>query len=244
MTHYQAKDPGSESLVYTGGLEVMPLRGPSAQLLKLQSDGPIAITWAPTDKRATDLEVRVRLIDVIGADGDINPPVVRWHMQLGHGMYVWNQPPLSAPFAGGAPVYADYALPARGVVLRMSTRELTIRLRQIGKRDAPFDLYPALIVSVSFLPCIGMRLPAFAQQDYSPTVGGAGLPAAPFPTEANEFRVFNDHGLPFAAGDIYFVGVLGATIGPYPLASYSAFSPIPVDAIGFITSVPAWSAYR
>lgn len=224
----------------------MPLRGQSAQLLKLQSDGPIALTWAPTDKRATDLEIRMQILN-IAADGDINPPVVRWHMQLGHGQYVWNQPPLSAPFSGAAPVYADYILPARGAVLRMSTRELTIRLHQDGKRDAPLlPPYASIVVSVSFLPCMGMRLPTFAQSDYAAVPGVVGLPCSPFPAEANEFRVFNDHGLPFAAGPtLFFIGILGEVYGPYPLASYGAYTPIPTSALGFISpDVPAWSAYR
>lgn len=244
------RDPGSDQIVYNGNAELMPLRGPSSQLLTFDSVGQtVQISWLPTDRRANDVEVRAFIMtstpDTSVPAANRSDPSVLWYWEAGHGKSVVTEPNLiptgsAAPLSGHA---GGYNLPARGLVQRVTTRELKFKLFYYGAYSTG---NPPLSVTcaVSFQPVIGMRLPPPDAQD----VYNQGLVAKlmRFPPTANEWKLFDQFGQPYPAAfgvDILLYNITGDTIPhvltPLDRALFADWTPIPPRAIGWANYIPA-----
>lgn len=153
---------GIETLPYSGAPAALRLRGPSAQILKLNMAGPVAIQWAPVDRRALEVELRVLPLwssaFALFDPGKI--PIVFYQLRYGHGVYTWNEPrEPPAPFsATGFVEFQPYVLPARGMLLRLSVRECQLTLRCDRTVDGtPVDRND---IAVSFQPVYSAQPPA------------------------------------------------------------------------------------
>lgn len=238
-----------EKMPYLDGSEIK-LRGPSGLILELVSNGQRQFQWAPEDKRALDVELRAFIVDYgpvpPGPDAP-DPPVVRFGMTFGHGVQTWNHP-IATPYGlagtiGGAQITVPWVLPARGLVMRMSCRELFFSLQSPSKLvDPATGPWPYTKVQVSIQPVHSARLPAIARQQYGMTAPPAGsFYLETFPPEATEFRLFDNQGRPFAAGAdlITFQDLGGGQLGAgVDVALYATFQPIPVNAIGWSAGTP------
>jgi len=136
-------------------------------------------------------------------------------------------------------VFVQNVLPARGLALRMNAREWEFQVFSPSKVDNT-DAYPVTKVAISIEPTYGaVDVATVPRQHYSataPAPGGA-LPLEPFPPEANEFRIFDEQGQPYAPGSglITFFDMGGQLIAApsVDIATYGTFQPIPVHAIAW-----------
>jgi hypothetical protein len=227
---YQPKDRGAEQLVYNGTATELPLQGPSAQLLTLPLNAVKQIQWAPTDRRVQDVEVRAAVVSFDkGAipPTDHNDPYVRWRVDVGHGKYVWTEPPYHFPANKGA-LTGMYMLPARGLIMRATTRELRLTLKFEGNFKALN--FTNVTVSVSFQPVTAMTLPAYARE--SGCLVGLTNDIQLFPQESSEWRMFDMFGQPFVAGvavDVYLYDITGRLMNngaPIDRSKLASFIPI------------------
>lgn len=243
---------GSEQLPYTSGaVDLMPLRGPSGQVFTITRGGENEIQWAPTDRRACDLEMRVGIVGWLhnGALLSAPDPIVRWFLQIGHGSYVWIEPP-PALIPQNVPSVARNYLPTRGMVVRLNTRELRFLARFEGNFGA-IQTYDNIALSVSFQPVIAMQQPMFPQSELvePPVALGTGL-LHKFPAEAQEWRLFDREGQPFAAGtvDVSLSSVGGGVSGPFDRSVWADFLPISPRMWGWSLTGPggaiAYAQYR
>jgi hypothetical protein len=231
---YEPRDPGSEQIVYNGTATQMPLRGPSAQILVLNQPGTQKqITWAPTDRRAHDVEVRIVIQSMtLNAALPRSEPCVLYRFEFGHGMSVLNDPSLvpKNDHPGGT------TIPARGALRRLTARELKLTLFYYGAfatGNAPSDV----VCSVSFLPVLAMPLPPPQTCDvYNPGLVDKSMM---FPPSATEWRLYDQFGKAYVAAfgvDIVLYGVSGhaiPTAGPFtPLDRnrFADWTPIPSRA--------------
>lgn len=235
---------GLEALPYVGASDVVFLRGPSAQLLNLEGTGPKQIQWAPEDRRAMDIEIRARIVNIDGIDPLVpepqDPPLVRWNIEVSHGQYVWHDPLLQLPYHGAPQSIQQSAMPARGLQFRVTSRETRMQFQMQGTvKGVRVPPFPAVTVSLSFIPVIGETLPLYPTQNFGnafsvsdPAFGDTiGIPAS-----ATEFRVFDADGKPFAAvGGLTFVGLVSDLYGTGTLATYANFTPIPFNAVGMFS---------
>lgn len=244
--------------VMNDGTERMPfdesgmlvLRGPSAQILELQRDGLKTIQWAPDDKRVLDLELRAYVVDFQPRSGieQRRAPVVRYSLRYGHGVGVVDVP-------ASAPIVADAAensiipniLPARGLVLRLSSRECLMRFYSPCRLDdqEPYDV-TKLAISVQPTQVVGSALPReqYAQnRDFEQL---QEIKVNLFPPEASEWRLYNGDGQPYPPSynipenRVNLANLAGAwvpeTFGAFPelrITDLADWRPIPVHAIGW-----------
>lgn len=250
---YQAKDRGSEQLVYSETASELPLRGPSGQLMTIPLGGNQQIQWAPTDRRAVDVELRVGIKALLlnGSSISFPDPIVRWQVETGHGMYVWTEPP-SAMVPLNVPSVQRSFLPVRGLLKRISAREL----RFVGYFDGNFGIqrYSSVTLDVSFLPCKSMTLPVYPTEEVvDPSVGAGVVLVAKFPPSASEWRLFDVNGDPYVAAahtDVELVGIGGGVSAPMDRANWADFKPIPPRTWGWTLSgldastSPVYAQYR
>lgn len=241
------KQIAGEHMPYAGGSSELYLAGPSGQVIELEADGVNTIQWAPTDRRAMEVEIRIRLMTHLNPERILNdPPLLRASMFFGHGKLTWQEPYFAPPFAtsevGGFFAYERYGIPARGVVWRVDARELKLLLQSPGTLNGQ-PSYPRTSVMVSFQPCSAMERPVFPQVDFGVTAIDPTIIAAPFPQAANEWRIYDDKGLPFLAGNIVAAG-LETESYVVPRAQLADFRPIPFHAVGWVCDVPCYAEYR
>jgi hypothetical protein len=247
MTHYKNIPLGGyEVLRYGGGSEIQ-LRGPSAQILTLQGDGPQTIQWAPEDYRGLDVEMRVEILDWLPFVQEQSPPDVRFQLQFGHGRQTYSLPQfpgILAGFTAGAPFYS-YSVPARGYVHRMTSREIKMLVMQPSRVDGG-DPYPTVRVAVSYMPTSGMAHNSMPLVHYS---GLGTVNLQPFPIEAREWRISNLNGAPFAAlaATVNFLDPSLAFVagGSVDAASLADWTPIPMLALFWGTGgTPMQATFR
>jgi hypothetical protein len=230
------KSNNYEVVKYNGGEAHCELRGPSAQLITLQGPAArVAIQWLPEDRRVLDVEVRMRVVGTRGFIFGDFPPVVEYSVQLSQGLYVWSEPPINYPVSNDTtfPI-ANTVLPARGVVFRAPTREMSITLA------APRVLFGGVmppdhttIVSVSFAPSSGMFLDVWPKHSMFDFLAPQHNDPS-FPIAANEWRVSNfQSGDPMTVGSVTYATLTGGVLGSTALASLADFRPIPVHAFSF-----------
>jgi hypothetical protein len=133
-------------------------------------------------------------------------------------------------------------MPMRGLYLRLSTRQLRFSVECHGDFTIPQVPVAKASVQVSFQPVLGSHAPVFPRSHFLRP--GSAFGVAEFPMEANEFRVRNPlTGLAFAAGATFviFTGFNGGAIGGGggDAAAYADWTPIPVIACNYTTSIPA-----
>lgn len=251
-----------ESMVYEGSESTVELRGNSSASLDFAAPGDLRrVSWAPVDQRAMTIEIRVRVLNVrtqyMGEGTAV--PAIFWRAQTSHGKTVWTDPPLTQPvhvYESAAlamppgsyperPVQLN-AVPVRGMALRVTTREFSLELSTApDPLVLPFTEYPRVTVGVSIMPVSGVAVAVYPQQTYYSNqafaLDGGGLSAvgrlAVFPTEAQEFRIRDEHGLPLTTGVLEFVDPRGDTLGYKDLADYGDWNPIPFGAFGYRSAV-------
>jgi hypothetical protein len=188
---------GLEQLHYGEG-SVIELRGPSAQILTLQGVGPQLIQWAPDDYRVLDVEVRMQLLEFNPFDINVPtaPPLVTFSLRFGHGRQTFTLPFLPGYLGGVAALttFNDYTLTHRGHVLRLTARELQLRLQCLQDTGFGANPYTTVKVAVSFAPTHSMCGDSMPRQHV-----GTGFNFNQFPPEAREWRLSNVQGLPYAA---------------------------------------------
>ena len=227
MSDYTPADMGSEQIVY-GDAIVLPLRGPSSQLITIPQHGTAHIGWLPTDRRSCDVEMRVGIVGWTLAPGIVvvPDPDVRWWVEVGHGKYVWTEPP-PALVPQNVPSVEQAYLPTRGLLIRVSTRELRFNARFNGGFLAALNRFVDITLSVSFMPVDAMEEPLYPLEDVvTPSVGGK---FAKFPPGAKEWRLFDVDGLPYVAAahtDVNWISIGGGVSGPFDRALWADYMPI------------------
>ena len=225
-------------LPFTGERAVMPLRGPTSQVLSLASGEEKSLSWDPQDRRQVEIEIRARIMAAQAPVGSI--PLVRWAIEYGHGDATWQLPTPQFPVIAGTQV-EDPTLPARGMVFRLNARQFRIRFRNAGLLTlAPL---PNVVVQVTILPTVGgMQEPLEVRSTLAgPVVAGR---MQPFPMGAREWQLVGADGLAPGAGTVILQGIAGALIGPVAFASFAAWEPIAHEAVGWLASAPVWAVYR
>jgi hypothetical protein len=212
------------------------LRGPFGQVLTLEGAGPKSLQWAPDDRRVEVLEFRAYITTYGPNPGFPSvPPLVRWRLDYGHGQMNY-QSPVVMPYTieGGLDAFSRNVLPARGLCLRISARELKITFESPSKIDnsAPWD---QVKVTVSMQPVYAGEPTLVPRQHYTANLAiVGGTPLEPFPAEAAEFRIFDEQGQPYPGGTgaITFVDLGGQLIAAptIDISTYASFQPIPVLA--------------
>lgn len=226
------------------GLEHLPfgeggtvhLRGPSGQVITIDSNGTKQIEWTPDDRRALEVEVRAAVI--ARAPLPLLPfqdVIVRAQIQIGHGKVNFTSPAIADAEQVFTYTSENWILPARGALWRLSTRELRITFQAVQMTDgSPPPAHTSIQVSIQ--PCSGMTRPLVPQSNYFSGQAESPVAICMFPMEANEFRVFRtDTGLPFAAGTdvLTLLSPRFGSSGPQDPANYGVFRPIPWRMIGF-----------
>jgi hypothetical protein len=225
---------GIESMPHVGVVEVLRLRGPSAQILRTQKRGPIAIQWAPVDRGALEVELRAQpLMTSFGSIFDAGKiPVISYTLDYGHGVYTWTEPRLfQAPQTGVSTPLEPWTLPARGMVLRLAVREWKITFRCDGSIDG--TTVDANTIAVSFQPVYTVEPPRVPRTTFHRVVVPAV--ACALPMAADEMRVRDKFGQPIAPGvtSIQFFSLAIAGAGTADVSAYKDFQPIPIHAVGF-----------
>lgn len=150
------------SILY-GASGKVDLLGNASELIEITHTNPVTVSWAPTDRRAMDVEVRVSLQQIPGLTAPtlaIGAPWVRWGVRTAHGASVIDEPQASFPLKPGTfDAFADIPrtmlslMPGRGLHFRVNTRELGLvlqntgyfgvgyRLRDVGLFGTPFGEY-------------------------------------------------------------------------------------------------------
>ncbi len=225
---YIPKDTGFEQLVYNGIPSVMPLRGNSSEVLTMAIGQKKSIQWAPTDRRAQDVEVRIVWLAFNSPTGGAHTdPQVFYTLEYGHGRSVVTEPTARLFTRPGG-----YNVPARGLVTRVSSRELMVSMTYWGGYSTAAE-YESVSVQVSFLPVTAMTPPPMPVGDVATRSIANKL--AIFPAEAHEWRLFDQFGQPFAPGfatDIELYAASGQLLpnpGVFTLqdrSKYADWSPI------------------
>lgn len=225
------------SLPHAGSVVTTKLRGNPGEILTLPGPAvggapynPLMLQWNPEDRRALEVELRARIVEIQFVGGGIAAscmPNVRWYVELGHGSTVWTRP--SKPLVTGTTI-KTHLLPARGLMLRASVREMKFF---VGVDPFPADnivfaglggTIAQVKVQVSYQPVVS-QLAAWPRQDV--TIGGEIFQ---FPMEANEFRVRDQNGQAFGGGAGPGFVFIGPTVGPLFASTadlYADWSPIP-----------------
>lgn len=217
--------------------QVVSLRAAASAVLNLSSDSTSVtgsdkyseIEWAPEGGRpAQPVEVRARAIGFQGNFG-LNPqPIIRWRMLFGHGTAVWQDPQLQNPGILRASV--DYTIPGRGLMFRLTTRELKLQFRNAGNAGGTVPVLTNIQLQVTIQPVGASQFDAqqYEQQRTNvvdPTVRNQ------FPFSAREWRLRGESGLAIPAGPVVsFFSMTGPVFATEPCASYADWAPIPAPA--------------
>jgi hypothetical protein len=216
-------------MAYGDGATIQ-LRGNSSERLELRGSQGARIQWLPADRRALDLEVRLRVVATQLPFGD-SPPVINWRTEVAQGAYVWSEPPQSYP------VFSDttfgllwHYLPGRGEVFRVPSRELTLNVYcpyRLDGTPAP----ETTVVAVSFIPTDAMDIDVWPKQRVYPIDAIANSTAAAIPIGSTEFRAFDaNSGAPMAAGALTLATLTGQPLTFIALADLADWRPLPPDA--------------
>jgi hypothetical protein len=216
--------------------------------LELKGSGPELFSWAPKllDERgkeiasqpALDLELRIQ---AVAPDAPQDIPLWRYNVQLGHADSTYRFPGGGAG-ALGADVIDWPMLPHRGLVSRLTARELRIEVYCAGFISG--ELPPArTAVQVSVQPAFGSTgRPSIVSQDVQTAA------AMRFPAEANEWRLRQLDGQPIALGTstLALFALTGVPIAtPVDSALFYDWQPIPTLAAFWGASDPLVQAdYR
>jgi hypothetical protein len=230
-------DPHMQRLDYLTASQPLALRGPFGQNLILEGAGTKSLQWAPDDRRVEEIEFRAFIVDY-GPDPGYpsSAPIVRWFLTYGHGQQTY-QCPVVTPrsIGGGVNNFTRNVLPGRGLVLRMSARELEITFFSPGKVNGTGP-WPNVNIAISMQPVFCSHVGLMPKQHYVADPTGAAInPYEPFPPEATEFRIFDRSGRPYIAGlgIIGFVELGGHVVSGADLNFYGSFQPIPVMAAAY-----------
>jgi hypothetical protein len=259
-----------DKLTYTGAAELVTLRGPSSQILRIPFDATTRIQWAPVDRRVVPLEIRAQVLSWEENVFDGPPlrglPIVRMRIGYGHAQQTLQEPVIASAQNSGAvtriPV-AGIPIPARGFVARITARELLVDL-QFTANNAN---RPSVTVVVSVQPVESMHMPQMGTDEHQtpPEVAGAVRPASAFPPWAHEWKVFDRTGQPFADGGAkialfdlqglqfqVFDGGLGEDVPTtFEASSFAEWTPITLDMFAWKyttetvnDNVGVYAAYR
>lgn len=242
------------TLKHTGGSSAIALRRPPGDTLKPPPGSAAAIAadplhrgtaifeWLPEDKEAAGLELRIAWL---GSDAGLSfIPIVRWHIEFGHGAQRYREPVLPQPIISGTHIN-DAILPARGIATRIDARELRVVLSSWGTLGDPTQIVNnALQISVQPVFCTCERArPIKDALSLPPTFNHEA-----FPPEATEWRVRDLVGLPFAPATnaIIVNGLLGLSgfLPPFFAISVADWSPIPVAGYEWTSGLPCQAEYR
>lgn len=211
---------------------------PPGQMLRVSGTGEssaVAFSWATTAKRALDLELRAQPLGFLDFD-PLLAPVVRYRLELGHGDAVHKFPATPPSLVVSNPM-----LPHRGLMLRMSAKELRIAiwLDEIGDPPA------GATFNVSAQPAFGStQRPSIVMQDVNYEVDSLHQ----FPIEAREFRIVSEataQPLPLAWGSIAMHSLTGSLLGaPVDAALYAQWQPIPLLALCWSSDNLCQADYR
>jgi hypothetical protein len=249
--NYTPEDLGSEQLVYTGSVDVMPLRGQSSQVLNIPQGSTARFQWAPSDRRASTVEVKAQIQSYKLSPFDYQPgvvfPDVRYRLTFGHGQYTYTDPLRAAQSDGNStpPQLKGYTLPARGIVLRLTVRELIVEF-ETSQVD---NVIQNTQILLSFMPVATTDLPTYGDSSEGHgLIRDTGIQV--FPAWAKEWRLRDFSGQPFAAGTndllLYRLGGWPFLENPFDRADYSEWSPITSWMFGWnaTTSTRGMASYR
>lgn len=207
----------NEQIPFSGG--VVELRGSSSQTLTLDNNEPVLVKWEPLDRIALDVEVRASIQQYNGLDDRYNTPPawIRYQSHVGHGRSIWIEPPdlpVRANFGGSVePKQILWpVMPARGLCLRQTSRELSIAFRNSGFYGREYldrDLaggaktvlteggfsvptFPIVTLTVSIQPVYGLDTAlSYRYAHWTPSDWGKVIA---FPAGAREWRLFDLQG--------------------------------------------------
>jgi len=222
------------------GLRVFPhglnhshevLRGAAGDSLIVRESGFDSFVWEPEDRRALDLELRLRLVSVQDTAAYVIPQA-RFKMTFGHGDVSWQIPPRPAIAVAGAVEFLPI-IPARGLVFRLSARQLQI---DVFNNVATQILKCNVSVQPQHSCCGPTPYVQLGQDDW-------------LPMDAKEMRVRRPDGSVFAAAtaliQFFSLNGLGVTAAIDPTTTgWSDFQPIPPQAASIHASVLTLMEYR
>lgn len=214
-------DMGAYTFIDSVGNKIAAAEQPlQTARLFLQSGADAAneatVKWATTDRRVLPVEIRIALVGWnpgIPANtlASMRDPILGYTLDIGTGMSIALQSPAATAIAK-----TGFALPARGAVARVLARDVLVRLRFDGHHDNPLlptdPRFEWVDLAVSFTPCDDLTIAPPPTAAYSL---GWTKPYQPFPPEANEFRIVDLVGKPYAANfsrDIYFRTAIGGIL--------------------------------
>lgn len=207
--------------------QTLELRGPSEQ-------GKQTFTWSTKSKRALDLELRVQpSAALLAAGAGVGTTYFLYKLELSHGDVAYNYPGPPA----GATVPQGMVLPHRGLVLRLSARELVCHVwfasGAVGRATTSAQ------VKVSAQPVhTSTGWPQLVPSDLQtpPAVAAAAAGTRAFPMDAREWRIRRgDNGapVPLVAGvSVTCLSLNGVPVlGPVNVADFFEWQPIPPLAL-------------
>jgi len=242
------KDRAAPAIVlpYAGSLSEQPLHEKPGQLVSLTgatADGAKSVQWAPMDKRAHEVELRARIMDVRVSQGEGGPaaPIIRWHVKVAHGSANYTLP-RDNPRALTTAKTLGYSLPARGLVLRLPNRELDFVVGIDGCVDLE-SVCEQASVNVSFMPVLSSQCPLLPRQYLA---SPDALPINEFPMDANEWLITTENGqpVPAAAVSVTPFTLAGNALPAIDANALAAFHPIPHDACSFAVNGRCYISYR
>lgn len=209
------------------------------------------IAWLPDERLASEVEMRMNVISANPPAG--KAPVIRYKIEYGHGDSTVTLPPqINTSFVASDVILAKifHLLPSRGRVMRLSARQIRIKIALVGTHDGTAWPTPQALVQISFNPCSGMHVPSAANEESLLTVAADPMHFASWPSDANEFRLRRENGTPFpaATATMVFGGLNSYLNGGNDAANYSDWSPIPAFSqwwsVGAGAGVSVLAQYR
>lgn len=249
-------------LPYSGSKGVVTLGGAAGRMIKIEGDKNFGEhAWETTDRVVHDLELRARIVGgniPIGGLGTAICPVVRMLIDYGHGDVAYTDPP-AVVSADGLPQFG-YTLPARGLAMRLSARNVNVRFTLDGVAVITDGLYVApgaapekytLSIAVSIQPASSAHPAGFPRQQLALTSGDK---LQPIPMGAHEFCVYDCAGNPFEIGlepEVFARGLFGGVVGrpnwlhAYATSGYAdAWLRIPHDAAALLLTTSCYLGFR
>lgn len=211
------------------------LQAPASQVLEIPGTATKVQEWASTNKESLTLEVRARIVETSAPDNVI--PVMRFAVEIGHGVTVWEEP---VPFQVGTDIpRAGFTMPGRGMVFTVNARTFRIMFTGDGGLDVDNNRAPVPVerskVEVSIQPTVTSSWGVYPPSLYAPVDQ-----IIAFPMVAREWRLMSADGTdaPAAPNRAPLYAVSGALVdgtGP-PQGQIDEFRPIPHEAAGFAMS--------
>lgn len=186
--------------------------------------------WDVDGNVAMDVELRARIVSC--PPGFL--PLVRYSIELGHGRIVYTdpQPSVAGPL-GGAVVFEQEILPARGMVWRLSAKQLRVNFQNFTAGLAPPA--PDIKIAVSVQPVLGAARPYRMRQQFVdvPAAGSSGV--SRFPADFDSWHVRSAVSGKVLAGGytVDYISLTNATIATVAPPTLRFEDPIPVLAAGW-----------